>query len=305
MNLPLTSALLAEDKPAEDTATAEVDLAKLVRPRVPGTFNLQTRSRTETESGEVKVVKEDQPWEVAETAIIVCDMWDDVYCQMAAQRVDMMAPRMNEVLTAARAHGALIIHAPSGCMDFYKGSFNRDRAIKAPFSKTPFELKGWCYLDPESEAEMPVVTEISPCDDPVTPPMVRVYTRQHEDIKIIGYDAISDNGQEVYNLLQQEGIKNVVMMGVHTNMCVLGRPFGIRQLTRLGFNVALARDLTDAMYDPRQPPYVSHVRGTELVIEHIEQYWCPSIEGKDLMTVIPGSNDPQPETNQATVSITE
>jgi hypothetical protein len=47
-------------------------------------------------------------------------------------------------------------------------------------------------------------------------------------------------------------------------------------------NVVLARDLTDAMYDPRQRPWVSHERGTELVIEHIERYWCPSILGEDL-----------------------
>ena len=84
-------------------------------------------------------------------------------------------------------------------------------------------------------------------------------------------------------------------MGVHTNMCVLGRPFGIRQMVNVGMNVVLARDLTDAMYDPREFPYVSHTRGTELVIEHIERFWCPSILGEDLTKVIPGSADPDPE----------
>jgi hypothetical protein len=29
-----------------------------------------------------------------------------------------------------------------------------------------------------------------------------------------------------------EGRTNVVLMGVHTNMCVLGRPFGIRMMVR-------------------------------------------------------------------------
>jgi len=50
------------------------------------------------------------------------------------------------------------------------------------------------------------------------------------------------------------------------------------------------------MYDPREPPYVSHTRGTELVVEHIEKYWCPSIEGIDLTTIVPGSDDPLPAT---------
>ena len=76
-------------------------------------------------------------------------------------------------------------------------------------------------------------------------------------------------------------------MGVHTNMCVLGRPFGIRQQKYLDKNVVLCRDLTDALYDPRDKPFVSHTRGVELVIEHIEKYWCPSIEGSSLIHVSP------------------
>jgi putative heme-binding domain-containing protein len=73
----------------------------------------------------------------------------------------------------------------------------------------------------------------------------------------------------------------VILMGVHTNMCVLGRPFGIRQMVKQGKNVVLMRDLTDSMYNSRQPPKVSHFRGTELVVEHIEKYWCPTITSTD------------------------
>ena len=63
-------------------------------------------------------------------------------------------------------------------------------------------------------------------------------------------------------------------------------------MTRLGFQAVLARDLTDAMYDPRARPFVSHTRGTELVIEHIEAKWCPSILSEDLTRVLPGSDGP-------------
>jgi hypothetical protein len=114
--------------------------------------------------------------------------------------------------------------------------------------------------------------------------------RQIPSLDIIGFDGISDDGAEIYNFCEQEGIKNIVLMGVHTNYCVLGRSFGVRQMVRLGRNVVLARDLTDALYDPRQPPYVSHARGTELVVEHVEQYWCPSIVSDDLTRVVPGSD---------------
>jgi hypothetical protein len=46
------------------------------------------------------------------------------------------------------------------------------------------------------------------------------------------------------------------------------------------------------MYDPRKRPFVSHARGTELVIEHIEADWCPSILGEDLTRIIPGTDGP-------------
>jgi len=100
-------------------------------------------------------------------------------------------------------------------------------------------------------------------------------------------DAISDNGTEVYNLLQQLGIKNLIIMGVHTNMCIIGRSFAIKAMTRWGVRCVLVRDLTDAMYNPRRRPFVSHERGTELVVEHIEKHWCPSILSDDLLKVYP------------------
>ena len=277
------------------------ELAVPIRPPVPGVLKvrLRTRSVQPNTDGKIKVTTHEVKWNVSETAVIICDMWDDHYCKLAAQRVDRMAPRMNDVITAARSHGALIIHSPSGCMDVYALAPYRRRMLQAPPAKAPIKLEGWCYLDPEHEAAMPVDSSTSPCDDPIGGERVRRYSKQHEAIKIIGYDGVSANGQEVYNVFVQHGIKNVVIMGVHTNMCVLGRPFGIRQMVRLGYNVALARDLTDAMYDPRQYPYVSHKRGTELVVEHIERYWCPSILGEDIMRVIPGSNDPDPEVIKA------
>lgn len=267
------------------------------RPRVPGKLRVRLRSRVETEkgSGKVQPVVREEEWNASETMIIICDMWDDHYCQLAAQRVDMMAPKMNRVITAARNHGVMIVHAPSGTMGHYENTQYRKRMKQTQYAKSPVPLGKWCYLNPDKEAKMPVDTTKSACDDPIVGERVRRYSKQHAGIKIIGYDGVSDKGQEIYNFIHQQGIKNVVLMGVHTNMCVLGRPFGLRQLKYLGLNVALARDLTDAMYDPREFPYVSHTRGTQLVIEHIEQYWNPSLDSVDLTKIIPGSADPDPE----------
>jgi hypothetical protein len=40
------------------------------------------------------------------------------------------------------------------------------------------------------------------------------------------------------------------------------------------------------MYNPKDRPYVSHDQGTELVVEHIERYWCPSTSSVDLMKAL-------------------
>jgi type 1 glutamine amidotransferase len=102
------------------------------------------------------------------------------------------------------------------------------------------------------------------------------WKRQIAAIEIQENDAITDSS-EAYFLMKQRGIENVIVMGVHTNMCVLGRPFSIRQMIYQGQNVVLMRDMTDTMYNSRRSPYVPHVRGTDLVVEHIEQHWCPTI----------------------------
>lgn len=260
------------------------------RPKVAGILKLNLRERKE-DGGKIKVVDRIVEWQAQATAIIICDMWDDHYCKLAAQRVGVMAPVMNRVVSKAREHGVMIIHSPSGTLDVYKDTPCRKRMQQAKFAKAPVDLLGWCHLDLKKEAALPVDTSKESCDDPVVGPAVRRFSKQHPALDIIGYDGISDSGQEIFNFLVQEKIGNVVLMGVHTNMCVLGRPFGIRQMVRLGKNVVLARDLTDAMYDPRQPPFVSHARGTELVVEHIERFWCPSILGEDLTRVMPGSAD--------------
>jgi hypothetical protein len=120
------------------------------------------------------------------------------------------------------------------------------------------------------------------CDCAEKCPIRTPWTRQIAAIEIAPEDAVTDDGQETWNLLATRGIKRVLILGVHTNMCVLGRPFAIRQLVRLGVEVALVRDLTDTMYCSRMRPFVDHFSGTDLVVEHIERHWCPTVTSADL-----------------------
>src|SRR5688572_7276763 len=249
-------------------------------------LNLHLRSRHETapQSGHYHAVTKTQAWQPQETAIVVCDMWDTHTCPNAALRVSQMAPRMNEVLKAARSQGVLIIHCPSNTMEFYKDHPGRKLAQQAPPVKTERPLERWCYLDKEREIALPIDDSDGGCDCERTWKKGDPYpwTRQIAALEIKDGDAITDSA-EAYYLMRQRGVKNLIVMGVHTNMCVLGRPFSIRQMVYQGMNVAMMRDLTDTMYNPAMKPFVSHFTGTDLVVEHIEKHWCPTLVSGDFL----------------------
>lgn len=252
-------------------------------------LNLTLRSRSKEAPGKAVEVK--QNWEAGKTALIICDMWDDHWCKSATRRVGELSGPMNAMVKAAREKGVFIIHAPSSVVSFYKGTAQRNLAKAAPFAKSPVPLSvkerwgtNWCWPDPKFEGVLPIDDTDMGCSCKEPKCEIReAWTRQIKTIEIMKGDAITDNGQETWNLLEERKIDNVILCGVHLNMCVLGRPFGIRQMVKVGKNVALIRDMTDTMYNPQMPPGVDHFTGTDLVIQHIEQHWCPSFTSADLV----------------------
>ena len=251
------------------------------------TLVLHTRGRSGTGEA-VRVVEEVAHWEPGRTAVVVCDMWDDHWCAGAARRVGELAVPMNAMLEGLRARGVFVVHAPSSVVAFYEGTPQRERARSAPFVQTPVPLSQaerwgtkWCWPDPD-EPGMPIDDSDMGCDCDPECELRDPWTRQIETLRIDPADAITDDGQELWNVLEERGIDHVLLCGVHLNMCVLGRPIGIRQLVKVGKDVVLVRDMTDSMYDRDQAPFVDHFSGTDLVVEHVERHWCPSIVSTDL-----------------------
>jgi type 1 glutamine amidotransferase/nicotinamidase-related amidase len=249
---------------------------------------LSTRSRVETAegSGKFRVVYKELEWKPSETAIIICDMWNQHWCKGATRRVAELAPRMNEIVSKARDKGVLIVHSPSGTISHYKDHPARKRAQNATKAvNLPKDISKWCTWKSakEKKAEYPIDQSDGGCDCEPKCKGGSPWRKQIETIEIRSEDAISDSGVEIWNLLEQRGIKNIILMGVHTNMCVLGRPFGLRNMARYGRNVVLMRDMTDTMYNSRMRPYVSHFTGTALIVKHIEKFVCPTITSTAFM----------------------
>jgi len=248
------------------------------------TLSFTARRRVaQSASDRPQVVEEHMRWEARRTALIICDVWDRHWCAGASRRAAAMAPRMNELANALRSRGVLVIHCPSDTMDFYRDTPQRRRAQTAPPAPdAPAGISRSCAALPD-EPKLPVDASDGGCDCQPQCRQHRAWKKQTGAIDIADDDAITDSGVEVWNLLAHRSVENVIFMGVHTNMCVVARPFGLRNLVRGGKRCVLVRDLTDAMYNPRMPPYVSHERGTEMVIDHIERFICPSTTSESLL----------------------
>lgn len=245
---------------------------------------LKTRQAGKAPS-EYAAVETAASWDPRRTAIILCDMWDHHWCRGAEGRAGELAPRIDALCAALRERGVLTIHAPSDCMKAYADHPARKRAKTTPrAANVPAHMAGGCSRIPaEKGGKYPIDQSDGGCD--CQPPCKQgsPWMRQHAAIRIADTDFLTDSGIEVWNVLEANGIRHVLVAGVHTNMCVLGRPFGLRNLVRSGKEAVLVRDLTDTMYNSRAWPYVSHYTGTDRIIEHIEKFVCPTIGSEQIL----------------------
>jgi nicotinamidase-related amidase len=241
---------------------------------------------------------ENVTWQPERVAVIICDVWDYHHSINAVRRLDEMLPTMNALVAKMRSAGSLVIHAPSDCMPHYIKHSARLRAVSVPRRDLPHHIASWnCKLQKELSTTYPLdQSDGGEDDDPEehkewsaklsslgrNPSLP--WAAQNPAIEIdSSKDYISDRGDEVWAILKHHQIEHVVMIGVHTNMCVLGRPFGLRQLVNQGMDVVLVRDLTDCMYNPKRWPYVDHYSGNDLMIAYVENVVCPTITSDQIL----------------------
>jgi nicotinamidase-related amidase len=207
-------------------------------------------------------------------------MWDRHWCARAAIRMRRLAVQIETATCRARAAGIHIIHAPSNCMPFYADYPERRHAAN---------LSPVCPPMSQNNPLPPI-----PIDDPDEgfEPGTHQVTRQNVNITIAPGDIISDDVGEIYSFIRHCGIEALFYAGVHSNKCIMDRSFGIRSMVAAGVTCVLLRDLTDAIYNPSRPPYVSRESAAEMVIEHIEQYWCSTMLSDDLVAACAFAADP-------------
>lgn len=240
------------------------------------TLSVRSREQDPNDSNSYLVKKKKLMLSPNELAIILCDLWD-------SDSPSKFAISTNEVVKIARDKGVFIIHAPSETMDYYKDTPQRKRALDAPYAQAPNIIRRRVE---ESEYEPPLPGTFqhirSGFDEKNlyvnTSLSKKTWTKQNDAIEIAPEDAISDNGQEIYNLLEQHSIDNVVIIGGATDICIVRRSFGIRQMVYNGKNIMLCRDLTSVGGSHTE----TRSKAYQQIIEHIEKYWCPSITSQSI-----------------------
>ncbi|MDR2470188.1 MAG: NPCBM/NEW2 domain-containing protein [Tannerella sp.] len=206
------------------------------------TLNYQTRN---VETGETIFTPAELTPE--KTAIIVIDMWNAHWCMTASERVSAMVPRMNEVLAVARALGMQVIWNPSDVITAYSGYPQYERAVAVAQRPTP-EIR----TTPPTKFTARVGHCM--CGPGISCIGNYGHDSMNPDLIIADQDLFSASTDEIYTLLADRGITDIIYMGVHTNMCVYGKPGGLSEMWKAGFNCALARDLNDAFthYNPEK-----------------------------------------------------
>ena len=113
----------------------------------------------------------------------------------------------------------------------------------------------------------------------------------HPGLHIAETDLMPDTFEEVWTICKDRRITHLMYMGVHTQVCLLGKPMGLRNLKSAGMRCILARDTTDA--HPGYNPATGFTPDghTAEVVAHFERYLAPTINMAEELAKI-GKWDP-------------
>jgi nicotinamidase-related amidase len=200
--------------------------------------------------------------------VIAVDVWNYHWCKTATMRVDAFVPRINKALDAARALGMTVMLCPSDVVDNYVGFPQREKVFAVPLVEVPKVMDVTCPAAPDAGG----------CACGRERCAVNYgWDGMHPGLRIGDDDWMPDTQAEVYAICRKLGLTHLIYVGFHTQVCLLGKPMGLRAMKSAGLRCVLARDMTDAHpgYDPSRN--FTPDLNTAQVVEHFEKYLAPTI----------------------------
>jgi hypothetical protein len=215
-----------------------------------------------------KVILTNEKVDPRHVGVIAVDVWNFHWCKTATMRVDAIVPRMNKALEAARALGMTVMLCPSDVVDNYVGYPQREAVFALPKVPVPSVLNVTC----------PPVPDAGGCACGRERCVVNYgWDGMHPGLRIGEADLMPETQAEVYAICRKFGLTHLIYVGFHTQICLLGKPMGLKAMKSAGLRCVLARDMTDAHpgYDPARN--FTPDLNTEQVVEHFEKYLAPTI----------------------------
>lgn len=240
-------------------------------------LTLQTR---DPETG--KIILTAEKVDPKHVGVIAVDVWNFHWCKTATMRVDAIVPRMNKALDAARALGMTVMLCPSDVVDNYVGYPQREAVLALPKVSVPTVVNVTC----------PPVPDAGGCACGRERCAVNYgWDGMHPALQIGEGDLMPDTQAEVYAICKKYGLTHLIYVGFHTQVCLLGKPMGLKAMKSAGLKCVLARDMTDAHpgYDPARD--FTPDLNTAQVVEHFEKHLAPTIHFQQELARI-GNWDP-------------
>ena len=204
----------------------------------------------------------------AQVGVVIVDMWNFHWCKTSTARVAALVPRMIPTVEAAHRLGMTLFWCPSDVADNYVGTIQHEAAMAVRQHPLPPLKSISCPPAPDGGGCTcgPVHCAWNYGWDAMAPGLV-----MHED------DFMPNDCETLYSLCVERGVTHLIYVGVHTQVCLLGKSIGLRNMSGLGLNCILARDLTDAhgLYDPVKG--ITPDDFTSNVVAHFERHLAPTI----------------------------
>ena len=200
--------------------------------------------------------------------VIAVDVWNYHWCKTATMRVDALVPRIDRALNAARQLGMTVMLCPSDVVDNYVGYPQREAVLALPRVPVPSVVDVAC----------PPVPDAGGCACGRERCAVNYgWDGMHPGLRIGPGDLMPDTQAEVYAICRKYHLTHLIYVGFHTQVCLLGKPMGLKAMKSAGLTCVLARDMTDAHpgYDPARE--FTPDLNTEQVIEHFEKHLAPTV----------------------------
>lgn len=220
---------------------------------------------------------------VEQTALILVDLWNVHFIETWIDRakqvtVDCVVP----VIDAARKVGMTIVHAPSPPIAEQYSQLKRHKPSEPSISPSwpPSEFRGRqgdyaVYRGPRSQPP-----GIGVHWDKLAPQL-----SMSPEIDVKDDEFVIATGQQLHELLEDRRILHLLYAGFATNWCVMGRDYGIRSMSRYGYNMILLRDATTGV---EFPDTFDNLFATEITIREVEQQYGFSASNADFFDAVEG-----------------